>query len=90
MEQQITENENPPVKFVNKKLYEDIFSTRFVVCKDQLIHDSESPIWDCLKLLMKLIVKNLEVIKNKNANVRKVTLQITATAIVEVKEEQNA
>lgn len=81
------ENENTPVKYVNKKFYEDIFSTSFVVCKDQLIQDSESPIWDCLKLLMKLIVKNLGVINNKNANVRKVTLQITATAIVEVKEE---
>lgn len=79
------ENEKPPVKFANKKLYEDIFSTSFVVCKDQLIQDSESPIWDCLKLLMKLIVKNLDVINNKNSNVRKVTLQITATAIVEVK-----
>jgi hypothetical protein len=79
------ENEKPPVKFANKKLYEDIFSTSFVVCKDQIIQDSESPIWDCLKLLMKLIVKNLDVINNKNSNVRKVTLQITATAIVEVK-----
>lgn len=83
------ENEKPHVKYVNKKLYKDIFSTSFVVCKDQLIQDSESPILDCLKLLMKLIVKNLDVIKNKNSNVRKVTLQITATAIVEVKEEQN-
>ena len=79
------ENEKPLVKFANKKLYEDIFSTSFVVCKDQRIQDSESPIWDCLKLLMKLIVKNLDVINNKNANVRKVTLQITATAILEVK-----
>lgn len=83
------ENEKPPVKYVNKKFYEDIFSTSFVVCKDQITEDSESPIWDCLKLLMKLIVKNLDVISNKNDNIRKVTLQITVNAIVEVKEEQN-
>lgn len=83
------ENENIPVKPVIKNLYEEIFSTRFMVSNDQLKQDSKSPIWNCLNLPAELIVKNLDVINNKHIGVGKVTLQITATAILEVKEEQD-
>lgn len=83
------ENEKHPVKYVNKSLYEEIFSTRFVVSKDPLRQDSTSPVWDCLKLPAELIVKNLEAISNKHIGVGKVTLQITATAILEVTQKQN-
>lgn len=83
------ENEKLPVKPAIKNLYEEIFSTRFIVSADQLRQNSESPIWDCLKLPAELIVKNLNDIKDNNFNVGKVTLQITATAILEVKEQQD-
>ena len=34
------ENEKPPVKYVTKNLYEEIFSTKFVISKDPLKQDS--------------------------------------------------
>lgn len=83
------ENEKPPVKYVTKNLYEEIFSTKFVISKDPLKQDSTSPVWDCLRLPAELIVKNLEAINNKHIGVDKVSLQITATAILEVTQRQN-
>lgn len=83
------ENEKLPVKSVIKNLYAEIFSTRFIVSNDQLRQNSESPIWDCLKLPAELIVKNLNTVKDRGPSDGKVTLQITATAILEVTEDQN-
>ena len=85
------ENENPPVKYVNKSIYEDVFSTRFIVPSDQFRHNNnKSPVADCLKLPADLIAKNLNTIKNSSSNVSRVTMQITVTAILEVTEKQNA
>lgn len=83
------ENEKSPVKFVNKSFYEELFSTRFIVFRDQLKQDSTSPVWDGLKIPAELIVKNLEWINNKYIGAGKITLQITATAILEVTQKQN-
>ena len=83
------ENEKPPVKYVTKSFCEELFSTRFIVFRDQLKQDSTSPVWDCLRLPAELIVKNLEGINNKYIGASKVTLQITATAILEVTQKQN-
>ena len=83
------ENEKSPVKYVNKSFYEELFSTRFIVFRDQLKQDSTSPVWDGLKIPAELIVKNLEGINNKYIGASKVTLQITVTAILEVTQKQN-
>lgn len=84
------ENEKPPVKYVNKSLYEDVFSTRFIVHRDSLKQNSNSPVWAALNIPADLIIKNVNLVNNRYPYADKLTLQITATAIVEVKEEQNA
>lgn len=81
LEQQIRENEKSPVKYVNKGLYEDIFSTRFIVPRDSLKQNSESPVWTALKIPADLIIKNVDTINSRYSRVGKITLQITVTAI---------
>ena len=83
------ENEKSPVKFVNKSFYEELFSTRFAVPRDILKENSESPVWADLKIPADLIIKNVNSVNSRYPHAGKLTLQITATAIVEVKEEQN-
>ena len=83
------ENEKLPVKLVNKSLYEEIFSTRFIISNDHLKQNSESPVWNGLKLPAELIIKNLDTVKNRGYNVGKITLQITATAILDVTARQD-
>ena len=78
------ENEKSPVKYVNKNLYEDVFSTRFIVPRDILKQNSESPVWADLKIPADLIIKNVDAINSRYSRVGKITLQITVTAIVEV------
>ena len=83
------ENEKLPVKLVNKSLYEEIFSTRFIVSNDNLKQNSESPVWSGLKLPADLIIKDLDALKNRGYPVSKITLQITATAILDVTVRQD-
>ena len=74
------ENEKSPVKFVNKSLCEELFSTRFVVPRDILKENSESPVWADLKIPADLIIKNVDTINSRYSRVGKITLQITVTA----------
>lgn len=83
------ENEKPPVKFVNKNLYEDVFSTRFIVHRDSLKQNSKSPVWAALNIPADLIIKNVNSVNSRYPRAGKLTLQITVTAILEVKEEQD-
>ena len=75
------ENEKPPVKFVNKSFYEEIFSKRFIVPRDILKQNSESPAWADLKIPADLIIKNVDTINSRYSRCGKITLQITVTAI---------
>lgn len=74
------ENEKSPVKFVNKSLCEELFSTRFAVPRDILKENSESPVWADLKIPADLIIKNVDTINSRYSRVGKITLQITVTA----------
>ena len=83
------ENEKPPVKCVNKSFYEDVFSTRFIVHRDSLKQDSKSPVWAALNIPADLIIKNVNSVNSRYQSAGKLTLQITATAILEVTQKQN-
>lgn len=83
------ENEKPPVKFVNKSLCEDVFSTRFIVHRDSLKQDSKSPVWAALNIPAELIIKNVNSVNSRYPHAGKLTLQITATAILDFTVKQD-
>lgn len=57
------------------------FSTRFIVPRDSLKQNNESPVWTTLKIPADLIIKNVDTINSHYSRVSKITLQITVTAI---------